>query len=120
MIEELATSTLTKRMGTKFIANFTQLMGRAFGRKKDVAKTPERKPSSIKQELKSPGAPGQELEGEYEGSIPEGKFISAANHVRAYVKGVADKLRTLWKGVTDRQNQPFIPRSTDDLSLASK
>ena len=49
--------------------------------------TPERKPSGIKQELRSPGAPGQELEGEYQGSIPEGKFISAANHVRAHVKG---------------------------------
>ena len=99
VIEELATGTLTKRMGTKFITNFTQLMSRAFGREKDVAKTPERKPSSIKQ----------------------GKFISAANHVRAHVKGFADKLRNLWRGVTDRERQTLHSKeSTNDLSLAFK
>ena len=85
-------------------------MSRAFGKKKPVMQTPERKPSGIKQELRSPGAPGQELEGEYEGSIPERSFISIANHVRAHVKGFAERLRALWRGVTDRVRQPFIPR----------
>ena len=113
VIEELATSTLTKGIRTKLIANFTQLMSRAFGKKKKtVATTPERRPSGVKQELRFPGAPGQELEGEYEGYIPEGKFISAANHVRSYVRGFAERLHALWKGVTDRGHRPFIPRKS--------
>ena len=48
VIEELATSTLTRGIGTKFIANFTRLMRSAFGKKKAVALTPERKPSGVK------------------------------------------------------------------------
>ena len=49
VIEELTTGTLTRGIGTKFIANFTQLMRRAFGKKKAEATTPERRPSSVKQ-----------------------------------------------------------------------
>ena len=49
VIEELAPGTLTKGIGTKLIANFTQLMSRAFGKKKAVATTPERRPSGVKQ-----------------------------------------------------------------------
>ena len=84
----------------------------AFGKKKAVAVTPERQPSGVKQEIRSPGAPGQEMEGEYEGFVPEGKFISAANLVRAHVRGFAERLHALWRGVTDREHRRFIPRKS--------
>ena len=89
-----------------YVAQYTPL----FVRPEHPTTARERKPSGIKQEIRSPGAPGQELEGEYEGSIPERSFISTANHVRAHVKGFAERLRALWKGVADRVHQLFIPR----------
>ena len=109
VIEELAVNTLSTRIGTKLIANVTQLMSRAFGKKKPEAATPERRPSAVKHELRSPGAPGQEFDGEYQGYVPEGKFISAMSYVRSYVQGFAERLRALWKGVINRVHQPFIP-----------
>ena len=63
----------------------------------------------------------QELEGEYEGSVPEGKFFSAANHVRAYIKGFADKQRTIMeRSHGSRASTLHSKESTNDLSLASK
>ena len=113
VIEELATGTLTEKgLGTKFIANLTRLMSRAFGKKKALATTPKRKLSGVKDELRSLGAPGEELEGEFEGFIPEGKFISAYNHVRSHVRGFAERLNNLWKNSTDLVSRSFIPRKS--------
>ena len=56
-----------------------------FGKKKSEAKTPEKKPSALKREVASPGSLAQEFADEYEGYVPEGKFVSAANFVRSYV-----------------------------------
>ena len=64
VIEQLAGKTLTKRFGNKLMANFTRLMSYAFGKKGSEAKTPEKKPSALKREMGSPGAPGQEFDGE--------------------------------------------------------
>ena len=113
VIEELATNTLTARgFGTKLLANFTQLMGRAFGRKKAEVTTPKRKLSGVKDELRSPGAPGEELEGEYEGFVPEGKFISIYTHVRSHVQRFSDRLNNFWKNSTDLVSGCFIPRKS--------
>ena len=58
-IEELATQTLTEKgTGAKMLANFARLMNSAFGKKRKAqATTPKRKTSSVKEELRSPGAP---------------------------------------------------------------
>ena len=62
-------------------------MSRAFGKKKKaLVTTPKRKLSGLKDEFQSPGAPGEELEGEFEGFVPEGKFFSIYNHVRLTFK----------------------------------
>ena len=113
VIEELATHTLTEQgLGTKLIANFTRLMGRAFGRKKASVTTPKRTSSGVKDELRSPGALGEEFEGDFEGFVPEGKFISAYNHVRSYVQGFAERLNNLWKSSTDLVSRCFTPRKS--------
>ena len=62
--------------------------------------------------LRSPGALGEELEGQYQGFVPEGKFISACNHVRSHVKGFAERLNNLWKNISDPVSQCFIPRKS--------
>ena len=49
---------------------------------------------------------------EYEGYVPEGKFVSLASYVRSYVHAFAERLRLLWEGVSDHANQPFIPRKS--------
>ena len=85
VIEQLAGKTLTKGIGNKLMANFTHLMSYAFGKKSSEAKTPEKKPSALKREMGSPGDPAQEFDGEYEGYVPEGKFVSIASYVRSYV-----------------------------------
>ena len=62
VIEELATGTLTRGFGTKFIANFTQLMSRAFGKKKasgDYSKEEVIRCERMK--LRSPGALGRRI-----------------------------------------------------------
>ena len=110
VIEQLAGKTLTKGLGNKLMANFTRLMSYAFGKKSSEAKTPEKKPSALKREMGSPGAPAQEFDGEYEGYVPEGKFVSIASYVRSYVYAFAERLHSLWEGVSDLANQPFIPR----------
>ena len=94
------------------MANFTRLMSYAFGKKGSEAKTPEKKQSPLKREMASPGAPGQEFEDEYQGYVPEGKFVSAANYVRSYVYAFTERLHSLWEGVTDYASQPFIPRKS--------
>ena len=48
----------------------------ALGTKKPEPKTPEKKSSAVKREMASPGAPAQEFDGDYEGYVPEGKFVS--------------------------------------------
>ena len=94
------------------MANFTRLMRYALGTSKPEPKTPEKKPSAVKREMTSPGAPRQEFDGEYQGYVPEGKYISASSYVRSYVYAFAERLRSLWRGVTDNVNQPFIPRKS--------
>ena len=112
-IEELATNTLTEQgIGTKLVANFTRLMSFAFRKRKTSAATPERKPSGVKEEAMSPGAPAREFEGNFEGFIPEGKFMSAYNHVRAWVQGFGERLKSLWKDSTDLIDRCFIPRKS--------
>ena len=111
-IEQLAGKTLTKGMGTKLMANFTRLMSYAFGKKGSEAKAPEKKSSALKREMGSPGSPGQEFDGEYEGYVPEGKFVSIASYVRSYVHAFAERLHSLWEGVSDYANKPFIPRKS--------
>ena len=85
-------------------------MSRAFGKKKALVTTPKRK--GVKEEIRSPGAPGEELEAEFEGYVPEGKFISACNHVRSHVKGFAERLNNLWKNSSDLVHRCFIPRKS--------
>ena len=113
VIEELSTKTLTQQgLGTKLIANFTRLMSRAFGKNKAMVTTPERKPSGVKDEVRSPGAPGEEFEGDFEGFVPEGKFISVSSHVRSYVQAFAERLNNLWKNSSDLVHRCFIPRKS--------
>ena len=112
VIEQLAGKTLTQGIGNKLMANFSRLMSYAFGKKGSEAKTPEKRPSALKREVASPGAPAQEFEDKYEGYVPEGKFVSAANYVRSYVHAFNERLHSLWEGVTDYATQPFIPRKS--------
>ena len=51
------------------MANFTRLMRATLGVKNPEPKTPDKKPSAVKREMTSPGAPAQEFEGEYEGYV---------------------------------------------------
>ena len=50
--------------------------------------------------------------GEYEGYVPEGKFVSLSSYVRSYVYAFAERLHSLWEGVSDPADQPFIPRKS--------
>ena len=119
VIEQLAGKTLTKGMGTKLMANFARLMSYAFGKKGSEAKTPKRKPSALKREMGSPGASGQEFDGEYEGYVPEGKFVSLSSYVRSYVYAFAERLHSLWEGVSDLANPAFHSKEvTYDFPLA--
>ena len=113
VIEQMAGKSLAQGIGPKVMPNFTRLMRYTFGAKTPEPKTPRGKSSAVKQEVTSPHAPAQEFDGEYEGYVPEGRFVSSINFVRSYVNAFAERIKTLWVGKeSDPINQPFIPRKS--------
>ena len=116
VIEQMAGKSLTKGMGSKLMANFTRLMRQTLGGKKPEPKTPDKRSSAVKREMTSPGAPAQEFEGEYQGYVPEGKFVSISSFVRSYVYAFAERIKSLWQNVaSDPVVQPFIPRKSPKI-----
>ena len=112
VIEQMAGKSLTKGIGTKLMANFTRLMRATLGVKNPEPKTPDKKPSTVKREMTSPGAPAQEFEGEYQGYVPEGKFVSISSYVRSFVYAFAERINSLWQNVaSDPVNQPLSRES---------
>ena len=96
VIEQMAGKALAPGIGSKFMANFTRIMRYALGSKDPDPKTPANKPSIVKMEMTSPAAPGQEFDGEYEGYVSEGRFVSSMNFVRSYITSFAELLKELW------------------------
>ena len=74
-----------------------------------IQKTPANKPSAVKMGMTSPAALGQEFDGEYEGYVPEGRFVSSMNFVRSHITSFTDLLEDLWNAEgTDPTEQPYI------------
>ena len=116
VIEQMAGKSLTKGIGTKLMANFARLMRATLGTKNPEPKTPDNKPSMVKKEMTSPGAPAQEFDGEYQGYVSEGKFVSISSYVRSFVHAFAERIKSLWQNVaSDPVNQPFIPRKSPKI-----
>ena len=110
VIEQMAGQALAPGIGSKLMANFTRIMRYALGSKDPDPKTPANKPSAVKMEMTSPAALGQEFDGEYEGYVPEGRFVSSMNFVRSYITSFADLLKELWNGKgTNPTEQSYIP-----------
>ena len=109
-IEQMAGKALAPGIGCKFMANFTRIMRYALGSKDPDPKTPANKPSAVKVEMTSPAALGQEFDGEYEGYVPEGRFVSSMNFVRSYITSFTELIKEMWDGKgTDPTDQPYIP-----------
>ena len=116
VIEQMAGKSLTKGIGNKLMANFTRLMRTTLGVKNPEPQTPDKKSSAVKREMTSPGAPAQEFEGEYEGYVPEGKFVSISSYIRSFVHAFAERMKFLWQNVaSDPVVQPFIPRKSPKI-----
>ena len=95
VIEQMAGKSLTAGVGTKLMANFTRLMRATLGTKRSEPKTPDKKASTIKREMTSPGAPAQEFDGKYEGYVPKGKFVSISSYIRSFVYAFAERIKSL-------------------------
>ena len=52
---------------------------------------------------------------DFQGFVPEGKFLTMAHHVRNWANGFGERLRDLWKGATDFKNRCFTPRKAPML-----
>ena len=110
VIEQMAGKALTPGIGSRLMANFTRLMRYSLGSKDPDPKTPTNKPSAVKQEMTSPAAPGQEFDGEYNGYVPEGTFVSSMSFGRSYITSFIELVKDVWKGRgTNPATQPYIP-----------
>ena len=110
VIEQMAGKSLVQGIGPKLMANFTRLMRYTLGAKTPEPKTPYNRSSTVKQEMTSPNAPGQEFDGEYGGYVPEGTFVSSMSFVRSYVHAFTELVKNVWKGkALNPATQPYIP-----------
>ena len=52
----------------------------------------------------------REFDGDYEGYVPEGRFVSSMNFVRSYITSFTELVKDLWNGKdTNPATQPYIP-----------
>ena len=110
VIEQMAGKALAPGIGSKLMANFTRLMRYTLGSKDPEPKTPANKTSAVKMEMTSPAAPGQEFDGEYNGYVPEGRFVSSMNFVRSYITSFTELVKNVWNGRgSNPATQPYIP-----------
>ena len=110
VIEQMAGKALAPGIGSKLMANFTRLMRYTLGAKDPEPKTPANKTSAVKQEMTSSTAPGQEFDGEYNGYVPEGRFVSSMSFVRSYINSFTELVKNVWSGRgSNPATQPYIP-----------
>ena len=108
VIEQMAGKALAPEIGSTLLANFTRLMRYTLGTKDPETKTPQNKTSAVKQEMTSPA--GQEFDGEYNGYVPEGRFVSSMNFVRSYITSFTELVKNVWNGRgSNPATQPYIP-----------
>ena len=110
VIEQMAGNSLVQGIGPKLMAGFARPMRYTFGAKNPEPKTPHNRSSTVKQEMTSPNAPSQEFDGEYQGYVPEGTFVSRMSFVRSYINAFIELVKNVWSGkALNPATQPYIP-----------
>ena len=109
VIEQMAGKSLTQGVGRKLMANFTRILRSTLGGRTS-SKTPQKGAPAVKQEMMSPDAPAQEFDGEFEGYVPEGTFVSSVSHIRSYIQGFIDLVKGMWTSRSSNPaTQPYTP-----------